>query len=519
MKFIAPGVKKSDAPHITTDSSGTMKFPAGGIQNSAATGSKTENSTTMRFSAGGAKNANQVRPAYSLPSNLKTGKGNNTVIPKTNADSILHQVNASRTNMQGVNAKRLPSGQVLVHKDGGLIIKASGGRNYNVRTNGTIASYSERGRTAEFRPNGNLRSLRAGGMEINRGQHNERSIVTHRADKSVLVSTGPQMGYLQRAVVRNNKTFIHRTYVENNSTYTRAYRSHTYNGITMQSYVPEVHYEPAFYGWAYDPWRTPVNYSWRWQRDPWHEFYSGYFTPLSVYPNSASWLTDHLLAESLRTAYLARNEENVGEQQALYAQTDTPVSHGVREMIARGIKQQLAQEREAAKHPEQAANYGKLSTAMRDPNHLFVVSGNLDVAAGDQMCGLTAGDILQLNSTPPKDVKTADLLVISSKRDNCPTRSVVTVGLNDLQEMHNNMRERIYDGLDILRQNNGSDGIPAAPKVAMSPPRKTEVASLGSSGDNVLAMLRVQQEDADQAEQQVIQSAFTEELAMNHRWD
>jgi hypothetical protein len=350
-------------------------------------------------------------------------------------------------------------------------------------------------------------------MEINRGQHNERSIMTVRPDKSVLVSTGPHRGYLQRTVVHNKKTLIKRTYVENNTAYTRVYSNYTYRGVAMQSYVPETYYAPAFYGWAYDPWRTPVRYSWGWQRDPWYESNSGYFTPLPVYPNSSLWLTDHLLAETMRAAYLARSAENSPEQ----AQSTTPITPEVRGMIALEVKKQLAQEKEAAKHPEKGANYGKLSTAMSDPNHMFIVSGNLDVTAGDQMCSLTAGDVLRLNGAPSDDAKTADLRVISSKRDDCPTQSNVTVAFNDLQEMHNNMRERVYDGLGILRKSNGSDGIPSAPKGAMSPPRKSEAASLGSSDENVLAMLQAQQNEADQAEEQVIQSAFTEELAMNLR--
>ena len=497
------------------DSSATMKFSRSGARNSGPTGNRPESSATMKFSANGTKNNHQGRPAYSLPSNLKTGRGNSSVLAKTDGDSILHQVNSSRTNMRGVNAKRIPPGQVSVHKDGGLNIKASGGRDFKVRPDGTIASYSDRGRTANFRNDGNLRSLRAGGMEINRGLHNERRIMTVRPDKSVLVSSGRNSGFLQRTVVHNNRSYVKRTYVENNRVYNRVYGEYRYGGIAMHYYVPGVYYAPAFYGWAYSPWGVPVRYSWGWQQDPWYGYYRGYFTPQAIYPDPAFWLADQLLAETLRAAYLARSEENATEQ-ALYAEADTPITPEIKKKIAQEVKQQLALEREAAEHPEQASNYGKLSTAMRDPNHLFIVSGNLDVTAGDQICGLTPGDILQLNGPQQDADKTVEVRVVSSKRYDCPAHSVVTVALNDLQEMHNSMRERVYDGLGKLRQSSGTNGIPVPPKGAMSPPRSSEVAGLGSADENVLSMLQAQQSEADEAEEQVIQSAFTEELAMNY---
>ena len=475
-----------------------------------ATGPKMDDSNPMKPTPGPVRKFRQVEPVYKLPPDLKAGQGNSAVLPKAHGDAILHQVNSARTNMRGVNARHLPTGQVLVHQDGGLIIKASRGRDYKVRADGTLASFSERGRTGNFGNDGKLRSLHANGMDIVRGPHNERRIVTVRPDNSVLVSTGPHSGYLQRTVVRNNQPVIQRTYVEKNVSYTRVYSSYTYGGVVMQQYLPETNFTPTFYKWAYNPWRTPVRYAWGWQQDPWYGYYNGYFVPAPVYPNSALWLTDYLLGETLRSAYLARGLTSATGPSA-YIPADSPIPPELRDMIALGIKKQLAREREATRYPDQAVDYGGLPAAIRDPNHLFIVSDNIEVTGDEQVCNLTAGDVLRLTGTPPEGVMTADLRVASSQRGDCPAGSVATIALNDLQEMHNRMRERIYDGLELLRQRNGYSGLPAPPMGIIPPPRVNEAAAPADNSRNVLDMLQAQQSEADQSEAQVIQAAFNED--------
>ena len=455
-----------------------------------------------------ATHATRVRSVYQLPSNLKAGPGKAAVLEKAQGDAVLRQVNSARSGLHGVNARQVPAGHVSVNHDGSLGVKAAGGRNYKVRADGTLASYAERDRSAAFGSDGRIRSLRAGGLEVQRGPHNERRIVTLRADRSLLVSTGPRSGYLQRTVVRGDRSFVQRSYQENNLRYTRVYGNYSYRGVAMQYYLPRAYYPPEFYGWAYQPWRTPVSYSWGWQRDPWYGYYGGYFTPQTVYPNSALWLADYLMAETLRSAYLSRGEGSSPEPPP--DQFDAPVTPEVKAVIAREVKQQLAREREAAEYPDQAATYGELSTAMRDPKLVFVVSGTLEVNEGDELCGLTAGDVLQLYGPPARGALAADVMVLSSKWGDCPARSVVSIALNDLQEMHNSMRERIYNGLEALRGVNGSNGIPPAPVAALAPPTLTEAAAVGPSDENVLAGLQAQRDEADQAEQQVIQSAFAD---------
>jgi hypothetical protein len=411
-----------------------------------------------------------------------------------------------------------------VHKDGGLSVDAAGGRRYQLRADGTLSSYSGRGHTATFRPDGRISTLRAGGMQIDRGLQGDRRIVTTRPDGSLLVGTGSRRGYLQRTFVRNNTAFIQRTYVVNQVTYTRVYSTYTYGGIVLERYHPPVYYAPGFYGWVYYPWARPVAYTWGWAGEPWYGFHHAYFTPLPVYASASLWLADFLLAESLREAYLSRSENfaapatapsaeaaasaipegGPGAPAAGPAQGETPITPEIREAIAQEVQRQLAQQHADAANPEQA-NQGELPAVLRDPQHVFVVSSSLDVTVGDEECGLTPGDVLRLNGVPPDGTVVADVRVVSSKRSDCAAGSVVTVSVNDLQEMHNNFQEKIDTGLGTLRASQGSGGLPAAPADAVEPPPRPSLAADHSSPEpNVQAMLQEQEGKADQAETSIV---------------
>ena len=78
---------------------------------------------------------------------------------------MLHQVNTARTGMTGINKRSIPPGQVAVHGDKSLTVTATNGRNYNLRPNGTLASYSAHGQSASFHANGQLASVRTAHMD------------------------------------------------------------------------------------------------------------------------------------------------------------------------------------------------------------------------------------------------------------------------------------------------------------------------------------------------------------------
>ena len=336
--------------------------------------------------------------------------------------------------------------------------------------------------------------------------------MTVRPDRSVLVSMGPRRGYLQRTLVRNGMPFVQRIYVVNNVTYSNVYVPRRYRGIELNVFMPRFYYAPAFYNWMFTPWGRPVRYSWYWHDEPWYGYYRGYFRPAAVYSSPSLWLGDYLMAETLRVAYQDRQrEEEMNRQPVGYDRVDVPMNRETRMMIAREVQRQLALERTTALDSNLAAEGGARPDLLFQPGRIFVVSNPLDVVSGGgEECGLTAGDVLRLDAVPPEGSTGAELSVVSGKANSCPAHAVVTVTLNDLQEMNNSMRERIYSGLDVLKQRKGADGIPMPPEDAMPLPATSEAADLPASNENLLAMLQSQQNEADQAEKEILESAFSE---------
>jgi hypothetical protein len=410
--------------------------------------------------------------------------------------------------MQGINRNPLPSGQVTVYADGKHTIAARGGRHIDVRPNGTVEKVALRdGRTATFRPDGRINSVYAGGMRINHVLHGERHIVTERPDKSVLVSTGLHRGYLQRPIVAHNRPYVQRTYVVNNVTYTRVYRTYSYRGVAYYHYVPVSYYRPVFYGWVSNPWPAPVYYRWAWSNDPWYGYYSSYFVPYAAYPTASLWLTDFLLAENLKLVYQAQAQANaaavlptVGGNS--YAMQLTPE---VKQAIAEEVRQQLAAEQQAAAAPNPqrlAPSSSEIPSALDPRRRVFVVSSYLDQKTADgRECSLTPGDIITRLTDTPDANQNVTVSVLSSKQAACPAGAQILVAVQDLQEMHNHFREQIDAGLKTLAENQGKGGLPAAPDTRTQP---GEVPPPEPDA-NIATMLQQQQHQADQTEKEVQQ--------------
>ena len=146
-----------------------------------------------------------------------------------------------------------------------------------------MAAFEAHGVKTSFRPDGSVSAIHTSNMRINYAASGARRVETVRPDNSVLVSTGPHQGYLQRTVVVNDRTVEQRIYVVNKTIYVRNYTTYTYRGVVLEHYVPGVYYAPAFYGWVYYPWPYPVRYRWAFYEAPWYGYYGGYFTPAPVY--------------------------------------------------------------------------------------------------------------------------------------------------------------------------------------------------------------------------------------------
>jgi hypothetical protein len=468
--------------------------------------------------------AGGTHAVYSIPSSSPSGRpgaGPSTLSP-SGSQSVLHQVNTARGGLNGVNSRPIPPGQVVVHPNQSLTVNASNGRNYNLRPNGTLASYSGHGQAATFRGNGHLASVHTSNMDIARGPHGQRTIISERPDHSRLVSTGPHRGYSERSVNHHGHEFTQRTYVHGDHRFTHEYSRYHYHGREFNHYVPRFTYAPAYYGWAYYPWGAPAYYGWGWEGSPWFDFYAGYFSPWDSYPSGAAWLTDFFIGQTLQAAFAPNVPAGGGQQDASFtssdadAQTsedqtsapvDTPITPDIKQMIAEEVKQQLAFENAAAAKPDQAPTLDGLPQVLV-PNHLFVVDQVQNVSTADgQQCSLSVGDVIKLTAAPPDGAATADLTVLSSRKADCAAGLTVTVPLESLQEMQNNFRAQLDSGLQALRDQQGKGGLPAAPMAAITPP-PVPADEPPADTENVQADLNAQQQQADQTESSVTQTAF-----------
>jgi hypothetical protein len=483
------------------------------------------NNSPSIVTGGGSHIGGGNHAVYSIPGASPSGRpgaGPSSLSP-AGSQSVLHQVNTARGGLGGVNNKPIPPGQVAIHPNQSLTVTASNGRNYNLRSNGTLASYSGHGQAATFRGDGHLASVHTNNMDIARGPHGQRSIISERPDHGRLVSTGAHHGYLEHPVNYHGHDYNQRTYVHGDHRFTREYSRYNYHGREFNHYVPHATYAPAYYGWAYYPWDSPAAYMWGWEGSPWYDFYAGFFSPSDSYPSGASWLTDFLFGHTMQDGYSADAQAGgAGQQEAgfassdadaqasedqTYAPVDTPITPDIKQLIAEEVKQQLAFENAAAAKPDQAPALDGLPQVLV-PNHLFVVDQVQNVSTADgQQCSLSVGDVIKLVAAPPDGAATADLTVLSSRKADCAAGLTVTVPLESLQEMHNNFRAQLDSGLQALRDQQGKGGLPAAPMAAITPP-PVPADEPPADAENVQADLNAQQQQADQAETSVTQTAF-----------
>jgi len=473
----------------------------------------------------------KVQPRYQQPKaqlpQLQQRQTPARMLPAAESQQQIQNLNRNRGTMTGINRIALPKGQVGVRPDGSRTIVASGGRQFQVRPNGTVASVSlSGGRTATFRPNGAFATVHTGGMQITHGLRGERQVVTVRPDHSRVVSMGLHQGYVERPyMVRGGQTYVQRTYIVNNVTYERVYRSYYYRGVPYYSYVPPYYFHPVFYGWAYNPWRARVYYRWPWYiaRPPWYSYWGAYFAPAPYYPSAAFWLTDFLLANSLQAAYEAGREAqaNADAQANAYqpppetyqppppgAQGTSQITPEMKEAIAEEVSRQLAAEQQQSASPATpppAPSGAEAAPAALDPaRRLFVVSSNLTLSTTDgQDCELTPGDIItRLDDTPDANNQVR-VSVSNSKGNDCRVGATLMAQVSDLQDMQNHLREQMDSGLKTLADNSGQGGLPTAPDTSTSAgevPLPTPDASANSA-------LQAQQQAANQTETQIQQEA------------
>ncbi|MBZ5625068.1 MAG: hypothetical protein LAQ69_41150 [Acidobacteriia bacterium] len=391
-------------------------------------------------------NPNQVRPSGN-PNQVQPSGNPNQVRPSGNPNQVRPSGNPNQVRSSGNPNQVRPSGDPNQVRPGA--------RPEYRGSNGSSVLYSPSGHPTVVHT--------SGGATIFHAPGGGRTAIVARPGGRVIVTNGRGHGYVQRPIaVRGGRTFVQRTYYVRGSPYARFYRPVVYRGVSFNVYTPVRFYSPRFYAWGYTPWRAPVIYSFGWgPATPWFGFYGGYFTPYPSYAGPNFWLTDYMLAASLQDAYQERFDAAGGAPPPYDPSGQVAVNPQVKNMIAQEVRWQLDQE----SRESQTQNVQPVANAappiFADGNaHVFVASSSLIVSAGGQECGLTSGDVLQLNPSPSADPTYANVQVLASKGQDCATGQIVPVQLADLQEMQNHMRETIDQGLGDLQAKQGQGNLP-----------------------------------------------------------
>ena len=338
-------------------------------------------------------------------------------------------------------------------------------------------------------------------MDVHHGLDGNRLVIVEHNDHSRIFVGHGGRGYVQRPYMYHGHEYARRSYYRDGHYYNHYYGRYYYHGMYMNPYYPSYYYGAAFYGWAYNPWVNPIAYGWGWAGNPWYGYYGAYFTPYPVYAAPSLWLTDYLIANSLQAAYQAN---------AAALANPAPLTPDVKELIADEVKQQVALENHEAANPnaEPDAASSSIQRMLTDGRpHVFVAGSDLDVTdAGGNECALSEGDAIQLRGQVAPDAQAANLAVLASKGGReCPRGDVVSVALQDLQDMQNHMRETIDAGLQELQKKQGQGGLPAAPAAAKAAPVESPMAAIAPPPppeSEVAAEINQQSQAADQAEKE-----------------
>jgi hypothetical protein len=395
---------------------------------------------------------------------------------------------------------------------GGTTYRAKNGTEFHTGPKGQLTSLKTRGGAeAKFDANGKVRSIHSGGMVINHGPRGGRIVETRLSGGGRVVVVGAHRGFVERPFMRGGHPYMRRTYFFGGRPYAAVYRGYYYHGFPYYGYVPPFYYAPAFYGWAFNPWAAPVYWRWGWAAAPWYGYYGYYFAPYPVYPYPALWLTDFLLAETLRAGYEAQAAAQAeAAAPAVYVSKDTnanatALTPETKQAIADEVKVQLAAEQVAANNPQPAAapSNDQVPEALDPKVRTFIVSNTLSPQALDgTTCSLSSGDVLTRIANTPDANQNVQVLVTSSQNNDCQPGTQLAVSLQDLQDMHNDFRQKIDTGLQTLADNQGKNGMASGPP---ADPRPLEEGQAQPDMD-AAAQLDQEQAAADAAETAVRQA-------------
>lgn len=362
-------------------------------------------------------------------------------------------------------------------------------------SNGTTAHFDQRGQVRDFHTaNGLHVEHGAGGWTQVRAEHNGRVLVTDR---------GGRIGHVDRPFAAHGHEYYHRTAFVNGHLYTHVYRPAYFRGRVVTVYAPVRYYRPAFYTYAYTPWPVPVVYRWGWDADPWFGYYRPYFTPYPAYSSPLLWLSDYLVASSLQAAY----QEQVASAN-LVAANGPPITPEIRQSIADEVQRQLAWasqtgDQQPVPQPSGAENNGSSLPILDIVSHTLLVSTSMNVTGGADECSVSPGDVLRFDGSIPAGQDSGLASVVWSKGQDCSIGSTVAVPIEQLQEMQNQMRANLDQGLDTLQTKQGQAGLPKVANSLLGTTPAEFASQMPAPEPNVEAELRQQAAEAATAERQV----------------
>ena len=425
-----------------------------------------------------------------------------------------------------------------------VVVSRPGGGKSVTNAAGLTTNYSPAGRKtsletkggiqARFDHSGYIRTIHTPtGMTINHGSHGERRFETRRADGGRIVGFGHGRGFAEHAYFRGGHPYMRRTYFYAGQHFAYAYRGYYWHGHLFYGYVPPYYYAPAYYRWAYAPWAAGVTFGWGWGGAPWYRSYGYYFAPAPIYDSAALWLTDYLLAANLQAAYDARAQANdaAAASDAAAAGGQPTITPEMKQMIADEVRAQIEAERAEAEapaatpEPDAPVNSApppsttptttpttktpqgapeQLPAALDPSLKTFLVSTVLSESTTEGTeCSLTPGDILTRIQDTPGENQTLKVVVASSQRNDCAAGTQIVFAVEDLQDMHNDFRAKVSEGLGKLAENQGKNGIPSGPPSASKPNPNGQV----QPDMTVEADLRAQQAEVSQAESDIQQAS------------
>jgi hypothetical protein len=186
--------------------------------------------------------------------------------------------------------------------------------------------------------------------------------------------------------------------------------------------------------------------------------------------------------------------------------TAAALSPEVKQSIADEVLAELAAEKEAAANRQLAAvpDDNHVPVVLDSRYRVFVVSRIVNGQTSDgQECNLTPGDVITRISDVPDRSLSVQVLVTTSQTGECSPGTNLAMSLQDLQDLHNDFRENLDSGLQVLADNAGKKGMPRGPASGAH----ANPAGVATRDERAQIELQDLQIEADNTEDEVARAA------------